>query len=107
MLNESHWLQRVHSNGKIAKVLKGPNPDDYVASVTDARQGGVATEAVARFDNELGAKAEADKLAHPDCDGTCTAWAEVPRPSITADRAKGVLRVTSVWNHSHARPTRM
>jgi hypothetical protein len=78
VINENRWWERIHQNGKIAKVLKGSNADEYVASMSDPREGHVDTEPVARFDNESDAKAEADRLAHPDCDGSCMAWALMP-----------------------------
>ena len=63
----------------IAKVSRAPDATEYIASASDPRQGGIDTEPVKTgLNDEEDAKAAADTLAHPDCDGTCTAWAQVP-----------------------------
>ena len=79
MIDKNRWWERVHRNGIIAKVSMAPHAAEYIASASDPREHGIDKEPVKTgLNDEEDAKAEADKLAHPDCDGSCTAWAAMP-----------------------------
>ena len=71
---EKHW-ERFHANGLIATVGWTRASNEYVASMRDPHQQGIDTVPVRPgLSREQEAKATADRLAHPQCDGTCQPW---------------------------------
>ena len=79
-MNNSHST-RAHRNGIFASVTQSGD-GRYIASAYPGNRHGEVTSNPVQTDLATieDAKRVADKLAHPNCDGSCATWADGTRP---------------------------
>jgi hypothetical protein len=77
MSQDQKFWERAHANGAFAKVSWRRDVNEYTASAGREADGGVfATPLDMGLSNEHEARAIADRMAHPECDGSCPPWME-------------------------------